>query len=124
MPPELRIRVSFGESLENGIHSIHDYPESRAADAADYLQSIRSEMNESQFIKGGYLDQIDQFDYSFFGLTPKTAQFMKIPNQRMFLQTAWHTIEDTQDMQANRSMGEMWACTWGIPKLDMTMSGL
>ncbi|OAB44324.1 non-ribosomal peptide synthetase [Paenibacillus glacialis] len=83
----------FWSILENGKHCIHDYPDNRVKDAADYLQSIRSEINESQFIKGGYLDQIDQFDYSFFGVTPKTAQFMD-PNQRMFLQTAWHTIED------------------------------
>ncbi len=39
------------------------------------------------------LDEIDRFDYSFFGLAPKTAQFMD-PNQRLFLQSAWHAIED------------------------------
>ncbi|MEW9697561.1 amino acid adenylation domain-containing protein [Paenibacillus sp. SI8] len=83
----------FWGILEKGAHHIHDYPENRKKDATDYLQSIRSEINENQFIKGGYLDQIDQFDYSFFGLTPKTAQLMD-PNQRIFLQTAWHTIED------------------------------
>ncbi|PQP81878.1 non-ribosomal peptide synthetase [Paenibacillus sp. PCH8] len=83
----------FWHVLESGSHHIQDYPENRIKDAADYLQSIRSEMDEIQWIKGGYLDQIDQFDYSFFGITPKTAQFMD-PNQRMFLQTAWHTIED------------------------------
>lgn len=83
----------FWRVLENGTHNIWDYPESRIKDAADYIQSMRTEMSEIQWIKGGYLDQIDQFDYSFFGITPKTAQFMD-PNQRMFLQTAWHTIED------------------------------
>ncbi len=44
-------------------------------------------------MKGGYLDEIDRFDYSFFGLAPKAAQFMD-PNQRLFLQSAWHAIED------------------------------
>lgn len=44
-------------------------------------------------MKGGYLDEIDRFDYSFFGLAPKTAKFMD-PNQRLFLQSAWHAIED------------------------------
>ncbi|NEW06400.1 amino acid adenylation domain-containing protein [Paenibacillus sp. SYP-B3998] len=83
----------FWGILEKGANRIQDYPKIRVKDAMDYVQSINSEINKSQFIKGGYLDQIDQFDYSFFGLTPKTAQFMD-PNQRMFLQTAWHTIED------------------------------
>ncbi|MGQ8873040.1 amino acid adenylation domain-containing protein [Paenibacillus sp. TSA_86.1] len=83
----------FWHVLEEGKHCIQNYPERRIKDAADYLQSIRSDMDGMERIKGGYLDQIDPFDYSFFGVTPKTAQFMD-PNQRMFLQTAWHTLED------------------------------
>lgn len=83
----------FWRVLEEGKHCIRTYPERRVQDAADYVQSIRSDMQEAQWIKGGYLDQIDEFDYSFFGVTPRNAQFMD-PNQRMFLQTAWHTIED------------------------------
>ncbi|KAA8786040.1 amino acid adenylation domain-containing protein [Paenibacillus amylolyticus] len=83
----------FWRVLEEGKHYIQDYPEHRIQDATDYIQSIRNETDQLEWIKGGYLDQIDQFDYSFFGLTPRTAQFMD-PNQRMFLQTAWHTIED------------------------------
>ncbi|MFC6650085.1 beta-ketoacyl synthase N-terminal-like domain-containing protein [Paenibacillus rhizoplanae] len=42
---------------------------------------------------GGYLDEVDVFDYSFFHLSPKEANLMD-PNQRMFLQTAWTAIED------------------------------
>ncbi|WP_366295333.1 amino acid adenylation domain-containing protein [Paenibacillus sp. AN1007] len=83
----------FWRVLAEGRHFIKDYPEPRIKDAVDYIHSIHSEMNEMEWIKGGYLDQIDQFDYSFFGLTPRSAQFMD-PNQRMFLQTAWHTLED------------------------------
>lgn len=83
----------FWRVMEEGKHCIQDYPEHRIQDALDYIQSIRSETDQLEWIKGGYLDQIDQFDYSFFGLTPRTAQFMD-PNQRIFLQTAWHTIED------------------------------
>ncbi|WP_432339518.1 amino acid adenylation domain-containing protein [Bacillus tequilensis] len=83
----------FWDLLEKGEHSIREYPASRLKDAADYLKSIQSDFNENQFVKGGYLDEIDRFDYSFFGLAPKAAQFMD-PNQRLFLQSAWHAIED------------------------------
>ncbi|MCY8499542.1 amino acid adenylation domain-containing protein [Bacillus atrophaeus] len=86
-------KSDFWHLLERGEHGIRQFPEPRAKDATDYLRSIQSEFNESQFVKGGYLDEIDRFDYSFFGLAPKTAQFMD-PCQRLFLQSAWHAIED------------------------------
>ncbi|MCY7864840.1 amino acid adenylation domain-containing protein [Bacillus spizizenii] len=86
-------KSDFWHLLENGEHGIREYPAPRVKDAMDYLRSIQSEFNEKQFVKGGYLDEIDRFDYSFFGLAPKTAKFMD-PNQRLFLQSAWHAIED------------------------------
>ncbi|MCY8785573.1 non-ribosomal peptide synthetase [Bacillus spizizenii] len=86
-------KSDFWHLLENGEHGIREYPAPRVKDAIDYLRSIKSERNEKQFVKGGYLDEIDRFDYSFFGLAPKTAKFMD-PNQRLFLQSAWHAIED------------------------------
>ncbi|WP_368650561.1 amino acid adenylation domain-containing protein [Bacillus inaquosorum] len=91
--PGASTKSDFWNLLEKGEHSIREYPVSRLKDAADYLKSIQSEFNENQFVKGGYLDEIDRFDYSFFGLAPKTAQFMD-PNQRLFLQSAWHAMED------------------------------
>ncbi|KAF1677376.1 hybrid non-ribosomal peptide synthetase/type I polyketide synthase [Bacillus sp. SKDU12] len=91
--PGASTKSGFWNLLEKGEHSIREYPASRLKDAADYVRSIQSEFDENQFVKGGYLDEIDRFDYSFFGLAPKTAQFMD-PNQRLFLQSAWHAIED------------------------------
>ncbi|OWV38290.1 non-ribosomal peptide synthetase [Bacillus spizizenii] len=91
--PEASGKSDFWHLLENGEHGIREYPAPRVKDAMDYLRSIQSEFNEKQFVKGGYLDEIDRFDYSFFGLAPKTAKFMD-PNQRLFLQSAWHAIED------------------------------
>ncbi|MBT2572355.1 amino acid adenylation domain-containing protein [Bacillus sp. ISL-51] len=86
-------KSDFWDLMEKEKHSIRQYPAPRVKDATDYLRSIQSEFNENHFVKGGYLDEIDRFDYSFFGLAPKTAQFMD-PNQRLFLQSAWHAIED------------------------------
>ncbi|RPK06396.1 Malonyl CoA-acyl carrier protein transacylase [Bacillus subtilis] len=91
--PGASTKSDFWNLLEKGENGIREFPASRLKDAADYLKSIQSEFNGNQFVKGGYLDEIDRFDYSFFGLAPKTAQFMD-PNQRLFLQSAWHAIED------------------------------
>ncbi|MEC1406777.1 non-ribosomal peptide synthetase/type I polyketide synthase [Bacillus halotolerans] len=92
--PGASTKSDFWDLLEKGENGIREFPASRLKDAADYLKSIQSEFNGNQFVKGGYLDEIDRFDYSFFGLAPKTAQFMD-PNQRLFLQSAWHAIEDS-----------------------------
>ncbi len=41
----------------------------------------------------GALDDADAFDARFFNITPLEAEFMD-PQQRLFLETAWHAIED------------------------------
>ncbi|MFN0144233.1 MAG: beta-ketoacyl synthase N-terminal-like domain-containing protein [Mycobacterium sp.] len=46
------------------------------------------------------LDRIDEFDAEYFGMTPYTAQLMD-PQQRLFLQTAWHAFEDSGYDPAN-----------------------
>ena len=39
------------------------------------------------------LDGIDEFDADFFGFTPQAARMMD-PQHRLFLQCAWHALED------------------------------
>jgi polyketide synthase PksN len=42
---------------------------------------------------GGFMKEIDKFDPLFFGISPMEAELMD-PQQRLFLQTVWETIED------------------------------
>lgn len=42
---------------------------------------------------GGYIEDFDQFDAGFFNLSAREANLMD-PQQRLFLETAWKTIED------------------------------
>ena len=45
------------------------------------------------YVKAGIvLDGVDQFDAPFFGYTPRDAQQLD-PQQRVFLETAWHALE-------------------------------
>ena len=42
---------------------------------------------------GGFLDDIDKFDPLFFRISPAEAERMD-PQERLFLQTAYSSIED------------------------------
>jgi phthiocerol/phenolphthiocerol synthesis type-I polyketide synthase E len=43
--------------------------------------------------RAAILDGIDEFDAEFFGFTPQAARMMD-PQHRLFLQCAWHALED------------------------------
>lgn len=42
---------------------------------------------------GGFLDDLNCFDYEFFNLTPFEAAYMS-PKERLFMQCSWHAVED------------------------------
>jgi len=95
------LRMPEADRLEqfwNGIRGkrelIRSYPAQRQKDVTDFILNYTNlREDELQFSHGGFLDEVDGFDYGFFNLSPKEASVMD-PNQRMFLEAAWSAIED------------------------------
>ncbi|SDY51668.1 non-ribosomal peptide synthetase [Lachnobacterium bovis] len=90
---------ALGENLEqyhsilkNGVDCVRDFPEERKEYAKKYLDFVGAN-SDIEFVKGGFLENIADFDYEFFGISPAEAKLMD-PNQRRFLQTAWNCLED------------------------------
>ena len=49
--------------------------------------------NHAYVRRAALMDGIDEFDADFFGFTPQAARMMD-PQHRLFLQCAWHALED------------------------------
>lgn len=84
----------FWEGIRNGICFATEFPMSRKADIERYLEFKDEKNTNLKFYEGAYLKNIDEFDYSFFRISPREAGLMN-PAQRMFLETVIHAVEDS-----------------------------
>ncbi|MBF0453051.1 MAG: SDR family NAD(P)-dependent oxidoreductase, partial [Candidatus Magnetomorum sp.] len=85
--PGAKNLTEFWEYLSEGIDLISEVPNDRW-DFRTYADKKNLHLRW-----GGFMPDIDKFDPEFFNLSPKEAELMD-PQQRLFLQTVWHTIED------------------------------
>ena len=68
--------------------------------------------NDSSYVKArGIIDKAEEFDAEFFGFNPRTAELMD-PQQRLFLEIAWETLESTGYLpqKYNGSVGVFAGC--------------
>jgi acyl transferase domain-containing protein/acyl carrier protein len=77
----------FWENLKIGVESISEFPNAEAVSAT------RSNEINSPIKAGAVLDNIELFDASFFGFSPREAETMD-PQHRLFLECAWEALED------------------------------
>jgi len=86
---------AFWQMLANGESGTRELPPARRVAFEEYLhlRGVFHRISEQDYLRETFLDQIDQFDYRFFGLSKQEANLMD-PNQRLFLQTGWAALED------------------------------
>lgn len=82
---------AFWDSLRRGEESVVTLSE-EALTAAGV--SAKTLADPAYIRRAALLDGVEEFDAEFFGMTPVAARMMD-PQQRLFLQTAWHAFEDS-----------------------------
>ena len=90
--PDASTPLEFWDNLLQGKDSIRAFPKQRRTDVVYVNQQTHDLFNGYQCRIGGYLEEINLFDHSFFQLTPAEARSMD-PGQRIFLEVAIEALE-------------------------------
>jgi acyl transferase domain-containing protein/acyl carrier protein len=91
---------AFWEMLSKGEDAITDFPSRPERFAADAFYDPQPETpGKIVTQQGGFLSEIDCFDYSFFGIAPREAAFLD-PQIRVLLEIAWEALEDAGEVAA------------------------
>lgn len=82
--------ATFWQNLRDGVEAISFFsPEELIESGVDPWT-----LKNPNFVRAGsILEDIDKFDASFFGINAREAQSMD-PQERCFLECAWHALED------------------------------
>jgi acyl transferase domain-containing protein/enoyl-CoA hydratase/carnithine racemase/acyl carrier protein/SAM-dependent methyltransferase len=90
--PQARNLEEFWQNIAQGKNCITQVPAERW-DVNTYYQAGEAEAGKTNSRWMGALEEYDRFDPLFFNLSPTEAESMD-PQQRLFLQACWHSIED------------------------------
>ncbi len=82
----------FWKLLHDNVDAITEVPSSRW-DLDTFYDPDPTQPHKMSTRWGGFLENIDQFDPTFFGITPREANTID-PQQRLILEVAWEALED------------------------------
>lgn len=107
--PDASTIEEFWENLKTGKESISFFSDN------ELDESLSADLvNRPNYVKArGILNDIDKFDSAFFGMNPKSAEIMD-PQQRIFLELAWETLENAgyaKNLRKPQSIGVFAGCS-------------
>lgn len=82
----------YWELLKNGIDAISDIPSTRW-NVEDYFDKNPDISGKMYTRKGGFIENMNQFDAKFYGIAPKEANQID-PQQRLLLDISWEALEN------------------------------
>ncbi|MGA8115045.1 MAG: amino acid adenylation domain-containing protein, partial [Actinocatenispora sp.] len=82
--------AAFWRNLRDGVESITFWDEETLRGAGVSEETLA----RREYVRAGsYLDGVEMFDAPFFGFSAREAALID-PQQRLFLETCWHALED------------------------------
>lgn len=95
--PGSRTVEQFWQNLRDGVESITFFSDGEL-EASGHSASL---LRDPNYVKArGVLEEIDLFDASFFGFSPREAEIAD-PQQRLMLECAWEALESSGYYPAN-----------------------
>ena len=92
---------AFWDLLRSGSEAISEVPTERW-DINAFYDAEPATPGKMNTRYGGFLDQVDQFDPGFFGISSREAERID-PQQRLVLEVAWEALENAAIVPANLS---------------------
>ncbi|NCR08191.1 MAG: acyltransferase domain-containing protein [Microcystis aeruginosa LG13-11] len=90
--PQANHSQGYWQLLHNGVDAVTEIPASRW-EVSNYYDPDPSQPGKMYSRHGAFLDQVDQFDPHFFGISPLEAARLD-PQQRLLLEVSYHALEN------------------------------
>ena len=119
LPGGITTPEQYWELLAQGRDAVTRMPDDRW-DVSRYDDPDPSAPGKIHALFGGFLEGIDQFDASFFGISRREAESMD-PQQRLLLEVSWEAIERA-GIDASTLRGSRTGVFVGVTTMDYSRS--
>lgn len=125
--PDAETPEQLWQNLSSGRDSVISVPAERW-DVERYFNADKNHHHTTYCRHGGFIEKAEYFDPAFFNITPADA-IVSDPQERLFLQTAWHALEDagySREHISGKAVGVFAAVMWNqyqLYGLDRVLAG-